>query len=156
MSKHATTTPAPVLTAEGRAWLDARLARVSERLEHIAAELEGERTADLVAERQQLTDQRDELANLLRVAVAPGDVVDDPTIVELGDEVAVAFPDGSREAFLVVHPAEAGMDDHRTSSEAPLAQAVLGHRVGDRVTVCSPAGVYSATIISRTRIGQAR
>ena len=154
--KHATTTPAPVLTAEGRVWLEARLARAAERLEHIAAELDNERTADLVAERQQLIDQRDELANLLRVAIAPGDVVDDPTIVELGDEVEVAFPDGSREAFLVVHPAEAGLDDHRTSSEAPLAKAVLGHRVGDRVTVCSPAGVYSATILTRNRIDQAR
>jgi transcription elongation factor GreA len=146
------TTVAPVLTRAGRAWIEARVQRVQDRLDHIEGELANERTDELVAERSQLRDQADELGQLLRDAVAPGDVADDPTIVEIGDEVEVSFPDGSRESFLVVHPVEAGMDERRTSSDAPLAQAVLGHRVGDRVTVRSPAGVYSATLEARTRI----
>jgi transcription elongation factor GreA len=142
-----------VLTAAGRSWLQARLERASERLERVERELATERTDALIEERNQLGEQIDELSGLLREAVSPGDIVDDPTIVEIGDEVEVEFPDGSREAFLIVHPVEAGMDEQRTSAEAPLAQAVLGHRAGDRVTVTSPAGVYSCTIVGRDRLG---
>jgi transcription elongation factor GreA len=142
-----------VLTSEGRAWLQARLDRASERLDRVEDELASERTEELVEERRQLTEQVDELTLLLRKAVAPADVIDDPMIVEIGDQIEVEFPDGTRESFLIVHPVEAGMDEQRTSAEAPLAQAVLGSRPGDRVTVTSPAGVYSCTIVGRYRIG---
>ncbi len=142
-----------VLTAEGRAWLQARLERATARLERVGDELATERTDELLLERAQLTEQVEELSQLLRDAVAPGEVVDDPTLVELGDEVVVEFPDGSRETFLLVHPAEAGLDEHRTSADSPLAQAVLGSRPGDRVTVTSPAGAYGCTVVSRERIG---
>ncbi len=147
-----TTTP-PVLTSEGREWVQRRLRRASDRLARVESELANERTEELLRERWQLTTQIEQLGKTLRDAVAPGDLRDDPTIVELGDEVEVELPDGSREAFLIVHPLEAGMDEHRTSSEAPLAGAVLGHRVGDRVTVETPAGVYGCTIMRRDRIG---
>lgn len=143
----------PVLTAPGRAWVMGRLERAQERLDHIADELLNERTDQLIVERRQLREQVEELTQLLRVAVAPNDVADDPSIVELGDEVTVEFADGEREVFLIVHPVEAGMDEHRTASDAPLAQAVLGRRAGDRITVDSPAGGYDLTIIARDRIG---
>ena len=142
-----------VLTAAGREWLQARLERATTRLERVVSELETERADELLVEQAQLGEQVDELSQLLRNAVAPGDVTDDPSVVELGDEVEVEFPDGDRETFLVVHPAEAGLDEHRTSAESPLARAVLGARPGDEVTVTSPAGDYVATIVSRERIG---
>lgn len=144
-------TAAPVLTAEGRTWLEARLGRTNERIARIDEELANERTEELITERAQLKEYAEELSVLLRDAVAPGQVADDPTIVEVGDEVVVEFPDGDRETFLIVHPVEAGMDEHRTSSDAPLAQAVLGHRPGDRVTVTSPAGTYECEIVDRVR-----
>lgn len=142
-----------VLTTSGRAWIQARLDRASGRLERIDEELHNERSEELVTERGQLLEQIEELGQLLRDAVAPADVVDDPTIVEIGDEVEVEFEDGSTETFLIVHPVEAGMDEHRTSADAPLATAVLGHRPGDHVTVSSPAGDYTCTITGRERIG---
>ena len=154
MAADSTLVRAPVvLTAAGREWLEDRLARGSVRLERIDADLASERSEELVTERAQLREQLDELEVLLRDAVAPADIIDDPTIVEIGDEVEVEFPDGDRESFLILHPVEAGMDEHRTSSEAPLARAVLGSRPGDRVTVTSPAGVYHCTVLRRDRIG---
>jgi transcription elongation factor GreA len=151
MSVDAAATPM-VLTAPGRAWVTSRLERATTRLARVADELANERSAELVTEHQQLTEQVDELTRILREAVAPEDVRDDPTIVELGDEVEVAFPDGSTESFLLVHPVEAGMDEHRTSADAPLASAVLGRRPGDEVTVTSPGGVYTCTIVRRDRL----
>lgn len=142
----------PVLTSAGRAWLEDRRARAQERLERVEVDLRTDRDESLVREQIQLRTQLDELNDILKRAVAPGEVVDDPDVVELGDEVEVVFPDDSRETFLVVHPIEAGLDEHRTASDAPLAQAVLGRRPGERVTVTSPAGVYHATIASRRRI----
>lgn len=148
-----TVTPAPiVLTADGRAWLEARAARTAERLARIADELAAERTAELIDEQRQLTEQLEEWHAILQRAVAPGEISDDPSLVELGDEVDVAFPDESTETFLVVHPVEAAMDEQRTSADSPLAKAVLGHRVGDRVTVTAPGGVYHATITGRRRL----
>jgi transcription elongation factor GreA len=143
----------PVLTTPGRAWVQGRLERAQDRLEHIADELANERTDQLIVERRQLLEQVEELTQLLRVAIAPADVDDDPSVVEIGDEVTVEFRDGGQETFLVVHPIEAGMDEHRTSSEAPLARAVLGRRPGESLTVSSPVGAYEITIIGRERIG---
>jgi transcription elongation factor GreA len=149
-------TPPPavplVLTRDGRAWLEERVARIRARLERIADELGNERSEELLEEQAHQQAQLDQLTVLLRDAVAPGEIGDDPSIVELGDEVEVEFPDGERETFLIVHPVEAGMDEHRTSADAPLAEAVLGHRPGDTVTVTTPAGVYDATIVGRERI----
>lgn len=142
----------PVLTTRGREVLQARLDAARRRLERVTEELGNERDEALLDERRQLQEQIDELAPVLRNAVSPADVVDDPTIVEIGDEVEVEFADGDRETFLIVHPLEAGIDEHRTSSDAPLATAVLGHREGDRVTVDSPAGDYDCTIRRRERI----
>ena len=141
-----------VLTGEGRAWLQARLDAAHARLDRVARHLDDEHTPDLLAERQQIEEHIEELSSALRVAVAPGEISDDPELVELGDEVQVRFPDGSVETFLVVDPLEAGMDERRTSAESPLGRAVLGHRVGDRVTVAAPAGVFSCTILERRRL----
>lgn len=141
-----------VLTSAGREWLRARLDRTEQRLVGVERDLAAESSSELFAEQRSLTEQVEELTRLLRDAVAPGDISDDPNIVELGDRVEVEFPDGERESFLVVHPVEAGMDEHRTSADAPIARAVIGRRPGDQVTVSAPAGVYSATIISRERI----
>lgn len=146
------TSTRPILTAEGRTWLQARHDRISARLVDIEDELHSERTDQLVAEHQRLVEQVDALTRVLRNAVSPADVRDDPSIVEVGDEVEVRFPDGDTERFLIVHPVEAGLDERRTSMDAPLAAAVLGRRPGDRVTVTSPAGVYHCTIESRTRL----
>ncbi|MTV24551.1 hypothetical protein FTX61_03840 [Nitriliruptoraceae bacterium ZYF776] len=154
VSADATATAAPiVLTAAGRTWLGERLARAEERLTRIDEELRSDRDEGLVREQLQLRAQVDELADVLTRAVAPGEVSDDPSVIEVGDEVEVRFPDDSLETFLVVHPIEAGLDEQRTSVDSPLARAVLGHRRGDRVTVTSPAGVYHATIVGRRRIG---
>lgn len=142
-----------VLTRAGRAWVQARLDRASKRLSQVGDEFSKERSGELLEERQRLTAQMEELEGLLSEAVAPADVSDDPSIVELGDEVEIEFPDRSRESFLIVHPVEAGMDEHRMSSDSPLARAVLGQRPGERVTVQTPAGVYGCTIVHRERIG---
>ena len=76
---------------------------------------------------------------------------EDPDIVELGDEVMVEFAAGDTERFLVVDPIEAPLGDLRISVESPLAQALIGRRVGDQVEVDAPAGRYRCRILTTGR-----
>jgi transcription elongation GreA/GreB family factor len=62
---------------------------------------------------------------------------EDPGIVEFGDEVVVEFAAGDAERFLVV--------------ESPLAQALVGRRVGEQVEVNAPAGRYRCRIVTTGR-----
>ena len=76
---------------------------------------------------------------------------EDPGIVEFGDEVVVEFAAGDAERFLVVDPIEAPLDDVRISVESPLAQALVGRRVGEQVEVNAPAGRYRCRIVTTGR-----
>ena len=76
---------------------------------------------------------------------------EDPGIVELGDEVVVEFAAGGTERYLVVDPIEAPLDDVRISVESPLAQALIGRRVGEQVEVNAPAGRYRCRILTTGR-----
>ena len=74
-----------------------------------------------------------------------------PGIVELGDEVAVQFANGYTQRFLMASPIEAPLDDLNISVESPLAQALVGHRVGDQVEVDAPDGRYRCRILTTGR-----
>jgi transcription elongation GreA/GreB family factor len=76
---------------------------------------------------------------------------EDPAVVEFGDEVVVEFAAGDAERFLVVDPIEAPLDDVRISVESPLAQALIGRRVGEQVEVNAPAGRYRCRILTTGR-----
>jgi transcription elongation factor GreA len=76
---------------------------------------------------------------------------ENPGIVELGDEVVVKFASGYTERFLVVNPIEAPLDDLRISVESPLAQALVGRRVGAQVEVEAPDGPYRCRIVATGR-----
>jgi transcription elongation GreA/GreB family factor len=161
-----------VLTEQGQAWLRARLsdrldelAEVAVRLgQHVEARVQSaaavavaadgdppavvadrERYAELVAEVNELT-------SALREAVPVAEVEEDPSVVELGDEVELELPDGTRGCWCIVHPLEAPMAADRISVASPLARAVFGRRPGDHATVVEDGGVYGVTIVSRRRL----
>jgi transcription elongation factor GreA len=71
-------------------------------------------------------------------------------MVQVGDWVTISEDDGSSR-YLIVHPAEAGVDLNRISSESPLAKSLLGHRVGDEVEVQAPSGRYRVAIVEVLR-----
>jgi transcription elongation factor GreA len=163
--------PQPViLTEQGQAWLRARmsehideLAAVATRLsEHVEAVAKAGDDADplpdppqVAADREryvELVQQLGQLTSALREAVSVADVAEDPSIVELGDEVEVELPDGTLRACCIVHPLEAPMAVERISVASPLARAVLGRRPGERATVTEPSGVYGVRVVSRRRL----
>lgn len=160
-----------VLTMQGQAWLRARMSehidelavvatRLSEHAEAVAnsgdGPVEQPDPPEVAADREryeELVQQLDELTSALREAVSVADVGEDPSIVELGDEVEVELPDGTRRSCCIVHPLDTPMAVERISVTSPLARAVLGRRPGERATVAELAGVYGVRVVSRRRQG---
>jgi transcription elongation factor GreA len=60
--------------------------------------------------------------------------------VSLGSRVVVQQDGGPSEEFLVVGAAEADPISGRISNESPLGSALMGHAVGEEVTVHAPNG----------------
>ncbi|MYB77208.1 MAG: transcription elongation factor GreA, partial [Chloroflexi bacterium] len=48
--------------------------------------------------------------------------------------------------FMIVGAPEADPLENRISNESPVGQALMGHRVGEQVTVEVPAGTLTYTI----------
>ncbi len=62
------------------------------------------------------------------------------TIVEVGDD--------HPETYHIVGSAEADPATGQISNESPLGQALMGRRVGERVTVNAPAGALTFEIVA--------
>ena len=72
----------------------------------------------------------------------------DRTVVNIGDTVIVQDEDGIRETYTIVGVAEANPSQGLISNESPMGQALLTHKVGERVTVEAPVGQIVFQIIA--------
>lgn len=132
-----------VLTQEGKQWLLARAAWLAGEPDQAGWGNEGH--ARGAAELAQLH-------SILGQAITTEELPpEQPGVVELGDEVTVEFDADETERFLLVHPVEAPLDQLRISVESPLAQALLGRRVGEQVEVQAPGGRYRCRILATRR-----
>ena len=68
--------------------------------------------------------------------------------VSIGSRVTVVEEEEEPETYHIVGSAEADPKSGRISHQSPLGKALLGHRVGDEITVNAPAGVLSFRIIA--------
>ena len=141
-----------VLTAEGRRRLEARLQAAFDELEELNERLQsGEAGAQTLDDRARVADRVSSLRQTLRSAVDVHAVDEDPTILELGDEVDLEHDDGERESVVLVHPVEVDASRGHVSIDSPLARALLGQKVGNRVQVQAPGGTYDVEILDRRR-----
>jgi transcription elongation factor GreA len=146
----------PYLTEEGRRLLERRIRERERVLEELRAAVhEPGRPTDTVESYQRAAQEVEQLRALLEEAASIEDVPDDPTVVELGDSVTIRLDDGAEETYIVVHAAEAAVEDERISAESPLGRSLLGQRVGDTVEVDVPTGSYRCTITSASRASHA-
>jgi transcription elongation factor GreA len=142
----------PYLTEEGRRLLEERIGERERMVEELRAAVdEPGRATDTVESYHRAAREVDQLRSLLDAAGAVEEVPDDPTVVELGDVVTIRLEEGVEETYIVVHPAEAPVEDARISSESPLGWALLGRRVGETVEVDVPTGSYRCTITRAMR-----
>ena len=68
-------------------------------------------------------------------------------VVSLGDKVVILEKGTKKtENYQIVGPAEANPKEGRISNESPLGKALVGHKVGEKITVRAPAGNIEYTI----------
>ncbi len=71
----------------------------------------------------------------------------DRDVVNLGARVTVVEEGvGEPETYTVVGAAEANPSEGRISNASPMGKALIGHKVGDRVTVNAPDGRFTVII----------
>ena len=68
--------------------------------------------------------------------------------VSIGSRVTVVEEEGEPETYHIVGFAEAYPKTGRISNESPLGKALLGYRVGDKVTVSAPDGALYFRILA--------
>jgi transcription elongation factor GreA len=59
--------------------------------------------------------------------------------------------DGENFTYEIVGSAEADPTNHRLSNESPVGQAILGKKVGEKVTVPAPVGSLKYQVVSIER-----
>ncbi len=87
-----------------------------------------------------------ELEKMVENAVVIKEV--DTDKVSIGTSVKIEYvDDGETESYMVVGSKEADPFENKISNESPIAQAIMGKKVGDVVSVASPNGQYSVKIL---------
>ena len=88
------------------------------------------------------------LEGLLHSAVIVADNGKKASVISVGTEVTVQEGSEPPEVFIIVGAAEADPRAGKISNESPLGRALLGHKVGDKVSFDAPAGKLTFKIKS--------
>ena len=89
-----------------------------------------------------------ELTVVLRDVIIIDDNRTNTHLVEIGSTVTIQEEREPEEIFRLVGPQEADPRNGMISFNSPIGQALLGHSVGDLVTVKTPGGEIHLKIIS--------
>ncbi|MGP4071436.1 transcription elongation factor GreA [Piscibacillus sp. B03] len=89
-----------------------------------------------------------QVENMIRNAVIIENDEESSDIVQLGKKVKfIELPDGEEEEYQIVGSAEADPFEGRISNDSPMAQSLLGKKIGDQVTVQTPGGEIDVKIV---------
>lgn len=84
------------------------------------------------------------LANATIIECGTGD-----DCVGVGAKVVIKdVEDGFEDEYLIVGPPESNPSEGKISYESSVGSALMGHKVGDKVSVSSPGGVFEYEIVS--------
>jgi transcription elongation factor GreA len=148
------------ITADGLRELKKELAHLEDtRRREISDRIRTARDFGDLKENSEYHDAKNEAAFLetkilkLRDRLAHAVVVEaDPTTngeAAFGSQVTLRDDHSGKElSYRLVGPTEANLGEGKLSIESPVAQAVVGHAVGDRVTVPAPRGDRAYTIVA--------
>ena len=90
-----------------------------------------------------------QVENMIRNAVIIENDDNNTDTVSMGKSVTFQeLPDGDEETYTIVGSAEADPFEGKISNDSPMAQSLMGHSVGDRVTVATPGGEIDVKILT--------
>ncbi|HLR15641.1 MAG TPA: transcription elongation factor GreA [Bacillota bacterium] len=89
-----------------------------------------------------------QVEKMIRNAVIIENDDKDSNVVSLGKSVTFKeLPDGEEESYTIVGSAEADPFEGKISNDSPMAQSLLGHEIGQEVSVVTPGGDIQVKII---------
>jgi len=88
-----------------------------------------------------------ELEYLLKNAIIIEDNMEPGDTVQVGSCITVQEGDAPEETWYLVGAKEADPRNGRISNESPIGRALLGHRVGDEMTITTPGGEIRLKIL---------
>ncbi len=144
------------LTAEGKAELEEELRQLKyERRPEIAAKIHQAKEFGEMSEGGEFDESKNEQAFIEgRIAEIEGILKNarvvkdhDRNVVSIGGFVKVRHENNVEMEFNIVGPAEISPENGKISHESPIAQSLLGKRVGDVAKVKAPAGSFTYTIL---------
>jgi len=146
-----------LLTAEGKRQLEEELPALVAQKHAVMERIQGAKTYGDMADGGEYSEAKDELAQIERrireieQTLRHAKVIDaaerDGT-VRIGCRVTVRGEDGDTETWMIVVPAEASTRHKKISTQSPMGAALMGKRVGDRISVHAPGGDLTYTIES--------
>lgn len=144
-----------LLTAEGKAQLEAMLPTLVAQKREIKERLQGTKTYGDAADGGEGTEAKEELAridrkineieHMLRNAKLVDTSLHDGT-VQIGSCVTIADGAGEVETWTIVVPAEANTRNRKISDQSPMGAAMIGKVIGDEIRVRAPGGDMVYTI----------
>jgi transcription elongation factor GreA len=145
------------LTAVGKARLEEELAELRERRRELYRNVQDANTNNEASDSSEYEEIKDDLVYTearvrdLEKVLETAEVIEEGSpdgVVALGSHVTVAFDDGETETWVIVSPEEASATEGRVSTDSPVGQALLGSRDGDTISVLTPGGEVTYTVVS--------
>ncbi len=149
-----------MLTEEGLKKLEAELEVLKgEKRTEIAEKIKVARSYGDLSENSEYDAAKDEQAfvegqiQILETKIRYAEIIDSDAVAK--DEVAIGktvtveeVGTTDKDVYHIVGAAGADIFSGRISNESPIAQALIGKKTGDIVTIESPAGSYDVKIVS--------
>lgn len=143
------------LTTEGKVELENELAELKSRRSEIAEKIANARDYGDLSENAEYDAAREEQAQLesrvseLEEILQNADIIKPARsngIVQVGS--VVELKNGAAVTYQIVGPVEADPLEGKISNESPIGAALMGKKVGDNVTIETPKGTVSYTVVS--------
>lgn len=139
------------LTAAGKTELETELAELISKRSEIAEKIANARDYGDLSENAEYDAAREEQAMLETRIAELEDILKNADIIKpnhsstIGVGSTVHLENGKKVTYQVVGPVEADPLEGKISNESPIGAALMGKKVGDKVTITTPKGqvVYS-------------
>lgn len=143
------------ITAEGKKELEAELAELKSRRGEVAEKISNARDFGDLSENAEYDAAREE-QGLLETRIAEiEEIITNADIIKaskkdaIGLGSSVELKTGNKTVkYTIVGPVEANPLEGKVSNESPIGMALYGKKVDDKVTISTPKGDISYTVVS--------
>ena len=147
------------LTSEGYLELENELHYLkTEKRKEVTQTLKEARALGDLSENSEYEQAREDQANLEKRIIEVEYALEHATVIDnaesdgtvgIGCQVKLKYEDDDdTESYKIVGSQEADPFNNKISNESPIAAAIMGRKVGDKVEVSSPDGVYNVKIVA--------